>query len=160
MNREATLVVAACALVGCIPDQGSLYAPDAETDAALEVGIPDSGAPDGSDDAGPPPEENMLVVGVNMQFWFTVDGNPTGTDPNTMYVKAGTLVHFTLQSSPTEEQHQFQILIPGYETTVYKMGFTGSETHLDWTAPSTPGTFPQGVVCPVHPTMKSDAVIQ
>lgn len=164
MNRGALALVAVSTLVGCI-DQGEVYVPDAAPDAMMDV---DAGmeAGEGGGDAQPEggaASENVMVIGVNNAFTFTNNDTmkPTGADPHTFYVKVGTLVHFTLQTSPNEEAHTFRIVVPNDMTPDgFKMGQPGQETHLDWTAPTTPATFPGGVICTVHADMKSDLVVQ
>ncbi|GEM_PF-4005585 len=154
-------------LVGCIPDQGDPYVPDSAVDAAAEAMDMDMGPPSDA----PPAEattdataasENVLVVGLQNKFWFTTEGKPTGTNPNTLYVKPNTLVHFTLQTSPAEEAHTFQIVIPSdpvHTSQASKMGVQPASILLDWTAPPTVATYLGGVICTVHADMKSDLIV-
>lgn len=156
MSRGWVTIVLALGIPACIPDQGSPVVPEAAaeaTDMMMDTGSTDDGG--GEAEAAAQVSVDISVLGQTDKFWFT----PAGADPNTLYVPANALVHFTLQTSPNEEQHQFQIVIPGYDTPVLKMGMPGSETKYDWKAPSMAKTYTAGLVCPVHPGMQSDIVV-
>ena len=159
MNTRVWGFLAASTLVACI-DQGEVYVPDAAPDA-MDMDSGAEGGEAGSSEAGA--STNVMVIGVNNKFTFLNNDTmqPTGADAHTFYVKAGTLVHLTLQTSPNEEAHTFRIVVPDDMTPDgFKMGQPGKETHLDWTAPTTAATFPGGVICMVHADMKSDLVVQ
>jgi len=159
MKSRLCVFAGVALLIGCIPDQGVDYVPDSGADSGMEMDSETPGEGGSTSDGPVAAEENVMVVGVMNKFWFTVDMKPTGTDPNTFYVKPNTLVHFTLQTSPNEEAHTFQVVIPGDGTAMSKMGLPGSETHLDWTSPSMAQTYPGGIICTVHADMKSDVVV-
>ncbi len=167
MKTTALGLIAVSALVGCI-DQGVVWVPDAAPDGAMDMdtGAAEASTGDGGTDSASA-SVNVMVIGVNNAFTFLNNDTmmATGTDVHTLYVKAGTLVHFTLQTSPNEEAHTFRIEVPPNDMSKwtpdgFKMGQPGKETHLDWTAPTTAATFPGGVVCTVHAAMKSDLVVQ
>jgi len=165
MNTSVWGFLAASTLVACI-DQGEVYVPDAAPDGMMDMDAGAEGGEAGPSDAAAA-SANVMVIGVNNKFTFLNFDTmqPTGTDVNTFYVKAGTLVHFTLQTSPNEEAHTIRIVVPPTDMSKwtpdgFKMGQPGKETHLDWTAPTTAATFPGGVICTVHADMKSDLVVQ
>ena len=167
----AWLLVSGFALVACIPDQGSSYAPDAAA--------PDAAAAEPADGAaGPPPADAGATDGpattatvvrkvfgtTGDRFQFTDEnGQPTGPNLTKLYVPANSHVHFILSSDPNGEVHKFQLVSPplpsGFGSADITMPVSPPATY-DWVAPATVGIYSEAINCDVHKGMVTDLIVQ
>jgi hypothetical protein len=159
------------ALVACIPDQGSSYAPDAGAADAASAEATDGAAAPPPGDAGTTdgPAATTTVVRrvfgtTDDKFQFTDEnGQPAGPSLTKLYVPANSHVHFILSSDPSGEVHKFRILSPPLPA-----GFGSPDVVMpvsppapsDWVAPATPATYSSAIDCDVHKGMTTDLVVQ